>query len=49
MPVELSVATCILRGYCYEQVREVARVLTHAQFVKNIEVTLNTKDALDTI
>lgn len=48
-PVELSVATCILRGYCYEQVREVVRVLTHAQFVKNIEVTLNTKDALDTI
>ena len=49
MKVELSVATGIYRGYTYEQVRTVAEVLLDATYVKNMEVTLNTESAIDSI
>lgn len=45
----LSLVTQILRGYNYEEVEAVATVLCDAKYVKNLEVTLNTKDALETL
>lgn len=41
--------TVILRGYTYEQVKTVCDVLTSGKKVKNVEITLNTKGAMDTI
>ncbi len=45
----LSKVTMILRGYNYEQVSLVAKVLTSAKYVKNIEITLNTENAYEII
>lgn len=42
-------ATVILRGYTYEQVRSVCEVLKNGKKVKNVEITLNTPNALETI
>ena len=41
--------TVILRGYTYEQVKTVCEVLKMGSKVKNVEITLNTENALDTI
>lgn len=41
--------TVILRGYTYEQVKTVCDVLKSGKKVKNVEITLNTADAMDTI
>ena len=41
--------TVILRGYTYEQVKTVCDVLKMGTKVKNVEITLNTEGALDTI
>ena len=46
---ELSKVTMILRGYTYEQVREVAEVLLNAKYVRNMEITMNTEGAVETI
>lgn len=46
---ELSVATGIFRGYTYEQVRTAAEVLLGSRHVRNMEITLNTDDAIETI
>lgn len=45
----LSKVTMILRGYNLDQVRNVAEVLLHAKFVKNMEITLNTDNAYEII
>lgn len=45
----LSKITMILRGYTYEEVRCVAKVLTRATYVKNMEITLNSADPYNTI
>ncbi len=47
--MELSKVTMILRGYNLDQVRNVAEVLLHAKFVKNMEITLNTDNAYEII
>ena len=47
--VELSKVTMILRGYTYEQVRGVAEVLLNAKYVRNMEITMNTEGAVETI
>ena len=47
--MKLTKATMILRGYNYEQVRTVAKVLLDATYVRNMEVTLNTENAFDII
>lgn len=47
--MELSKVTMILRGYTYEQVKCVAEVLTVSKYVRNMEITLNTENAYDTI
>lgn len=39
----------ILRGYNYEQVRHVAKLLVDSKYVRNMEVTLNTENAYDII
>lgn len=39
----------ILRGYNYEEVKCVAEVLLESKYVKNMEITLNTEGAYDTI
>lgn len=44
----LGKATVILRGYTYEQVRLIAEELVGSK-VKNMEITLNTEDAITTI
>lgn len=41
--------TVILRGYTYEQVKTVCDVLKMGTKVKNVEISLNTEGALDTI
>ncbi len=41
--------TTILRGFNYEQVRSVCRVLVGSEKIKNVEITLNTPDAFTTI
>ena len=41
--------TMILRKYTYEQVRSVAEVLLDSQYVRNMEITLNTENAYDII
>lgn len=38
--------TAIQRGFTYEQVRSVCRVLVQSEKIKNVEITLNTPDAL---
>lgn len=45
----LSRVTMILRGYTYEQVRCVAKVLEKSTHVRNMEITLNTNDAYSII
>lgn len=40
----LGIATMILRGYTYEEVRLVATVLKDARYVRNMEITLNSED-----
>lgn len=40
--------TMILRGYTYEQVRVVANILAGSK-IKNMEITLNTENAIDII
>lgn len=47
----LSQATVILRGYTYEEVRCVARVLKEVDspYVRNMEITLNSEDPYTTI
>lgn len=45
----LSKVTMILRGYNLDQVRNVAEVLLHAKFIKNMEITLNTDNAYEII
>lgn len=47
--MKLSKVTMILRGYSLDQVRNVAEVLLHARHVKNMEITLNTEGAFETI
>ncbi|QIK70634.1 bifunctional 4-hydroxy-2-oxoglutarate aldolase/2-dehydro-3-deoxy-phosphogluconate aldolase [Erysipelothrix sp. HDW6C] len=44
----LGNATMILRGYTYEQVKTVCEVLAGSD-VKNVEITLNSPDALGTL
>lgn len=44
-----SKATVILRGYNFEQVETVLKVLDKRPNVKNVEVTLNTPDAIEII
>lgn len=44
----LGKTTVILRGYTYEQVRLIAKVLVGSS-VKNMEITLNTEGAIETI
>lgn len=39
----------ILRGYTYEQVRAVCETLCESSKVKNVEITLNTENALEII
>ncbi|MGN1376821.1 MAG: 2-dehydro-3-deoxyphosphogluconate aldolase, partial [Dorea sp.] len=41
--------TMILRKYTYEQVRSVAEVLLDSQYVRNVEIALNTENAYDII
>lgn len=41
--------TVILRGYTYEQVKTVCEVLKEGEKVKNVEITMNTENALDMI
>lgn len=41
--------TMILRKYTYEQVRSVAEVLLDSQYVRNMEIVLNTENAYDII
>ena len=41
--------TMILRKYTYEQVRSVAEVLLDSQYVRNMEIALNTENAYDII
>ena len=48
MDSTFSVATMILRGYNYEQVRLVVEVLKGSK-IKNVEVTLNTENAIEII
>lgn len=45
----LSKVTMILRGYTYEEVRCVAQVLTKSTFVRNMEITLNSKEPYEII
>lgn len=45
----LSKVTMILRGYSYEEVRCVAKVLCHSKYVKNMEITLNSNNPYDII
>ena len=47
--MEFTKATVIMRGYNYEQVSTVAKVLLKGEKVKNIEVTMNTDNALEII
>jgi 2-dehydro-3-deoxyphosphogluconate aldolase/(4S)-4-hydroxy-2-oxoglutarate aldolase len=49
MKRSLSVATSILRGYDYSQVRDVVSTLAGSKVVGNVEITLNTGDAIETI
>lgn len=46
--MKLGKVTVILRGYSYEQVRTIAKVLVGSK-VKNMEITLNSRDAYTTI
>lgn len=39
----------ILRGFSYEQVRSVCTALTKSEKIKNVEITMNTPNALDII
>lgn len=41
--------TAIQRGFSYEQVRSVCRVLVQSEKIKNVEITMNTPNALDII
>ncbi|WP_270600370.1 bifunctional 4-hydroxy-2-oxoglutarate aldolase/2-dehydro-3-deoxy-phosphogluconate aldolase [Faecalicoccus pleomorphus] len=41
--------TVILRGYTYDQVKSVCNVLVESEKVSNVEITLNTKNALEII
>lgn len=45
----LSKVTMILRGYNYEEVRNVASILKNSKYVRNMEVTLNTENAYEII
>lgn len=47
--MEFTKVTMILRGYNYEQVKTVATVLLDAKNIRNIEVTMNTENALEII
>lgn len=47
--MQLSKVTVILRGYNYDQVEMVASVIAQSKIINNIEITLNTKDALSII
>ena len=47
--MNLSEVTMILRGYSYEEVRCVANVLVESKYIRNMEITMNTEDALGTI
>ena len=47
--MRLSPVTMILRGYTYEQVRCVAEVLLDSKYICNMEITLNTEGAYETI
>lgn len=47
--MNLSKVTMILRGYTYEQVKSVAEVLLNSKHICNMEITLNTENALETI
>lgn len=47
--MQLSKVTVILRGYSYEQVEVVASVMAKSKIINNIEVTLNTENALSII
>ena len=49
MKRNLTVATSILRGYDYSQVRDVVSTLVGSKVVGNVEITLNTEDAIETI
>ena len=41
--------TLILRGYNYDQVKTVAEVLCESKVIKNVEITLNTENAIEII
>lgn len=47
--MRLSPVTMILRGYTYEQVQCVAEVLLNSNYICNMEITLNTEGAYETI
>lgn len=47
--MKLSTVTLILRGYNFKQVDCVADVLLKSKYIRNLEVTLNTENALDII
>lgn len=47
--MNLSKVTMILRGYTYEQVKCVAEVLLDSKHIKNLEVTMNTPNAIEII
>lgn len=47
--MKLAKVTMILRGYNLAQVRNVARVLLNAKYVRNMEITLNSENAYDII
>lgn len=46
---EFGKVTTILRGYTYEEVALICRALVQTKYLKNIEITLNSKSAIDII
>ena len=46
---ELSKVTVILRGYKYETVRNICLAIEKTRHIRNLEITLNTEDALNII
>lgn len=46
---ELSKVTVILRGYNYETVRNICLAINRTKHIRNVEVTMNTPDALNII
>ena len=47
--MEFSRATVIMRGYTIDHIRTVGTIMTTSQKIKNIEVTLNTANAIEII